>query len=256
MHNLGLFFYSLMGSWLVWAGGILRVIPFFESLVEPYLRKIPRVSRFLDARGASLKRDLKIIALICLFVGCYRAWVFEHKNAEAAMYGPGGKSEAWGAYNTCDKERAVKTVLADSFSSQISQQIGQINSQQDTFNRCILALGQKNVAEPLKFDVLTWKLNVLHSENGEQERLWAVIVIANKTVSPVRGTFSCDAEFKSLSSTLLSHGNSLRADYEQKTSKSVHVEYLYPPLSPQNPLVFSAYTPEGKEFSSCSFKSD
>src|SRR5882762_4898853 len=142
MGSLGLFLHSLLGSWMAWIGGILRMIPLFENLIEPYLRKSPRVKGFLDTHAARLKRDLKTIAVVCLFIGCYRAWVFEHRNAEAAMYGPGGKSEVWGAYNTCDREKAVKTVLADTYSSQIAQQRVQLDNEQGTFNRCILAMGQ------------------------------------------------------------------------------------------------------------------
>src|SRR6266851_173698 len=143
VENFFLFLRSLWGSWMVWAGGILRLIPFLEDLFEPWLRKThPKIDAWFIERGATLKKDLKLIAVICLFIGCYRAWVFEHKNAETGMYGKDGKSEAWARVNECDKERAVKATLVDSYVHQIAAQQGNLDREQDTFNSCIITLQQ------------------------------------------------------------------------------------------------------------------
>src|SRR6266403_2845191 len=121
VEGVFLFLRGLWGSWIAWAGGILRMIPFLEDLIEPWLRRnFPRIEAWFLSRGVALKRDLKLIGAICLFIGCYRAWVFEHKNAETAMYGKDGKSEVWAKYNECDKERAIDDTLAKSCSSNLS----------------------------------------------------------------------------------------------------------------------------------------
>jgi hypothetical protein len=116
-----------------------------EDMIERWLsRTFPKVDAWFISRGAALKKNLKLVAVICLFVGCYTVWVFEHRNAEAAMYGRDGKSEAWPKYNECDKERAVKATLSDSCASNLSYQQSRNDSQQDLFNRCMLALGISN----------------------------------------------------------------------------------------------------------------
>jgi hypothetical protein len=253
-----LFFRDLWASWIAWVGGILRMIPFVEDLFEPWLRrKFPRIDVWFVAHGVALKKNLKLIGVICLFIGCYRAWVFEHRNAETAMYGPNGKSEAWSKYNACDRSLAVKTALADTYSSQIAEQRGRLDSEQDTFNRCILSMGQKNTPEPLKIDVMRWKIPVTYTfANAGKVQFWTLVALTNRPINATRGTLTCDAPFQSLRSALLTHGNSLQSDYEQISPNSVHVEFLYPPWSAQNPLVFSVDTPEGKDINSCSFKLD
>jgi hypothetical protein len=237
------------------------MIPFIEDLLEPWLRrKSTKIDAWFASHGAGLKKNLKLIGAICLFIGCYRAWVFEHNNAQTAMYGMDGmdgKAEAWPKYNTCDKERAVKSVLTDTYSSQIAQQRTQLDSEQDTFNRCILAMGQKNTPEPLKIEVMRWKIPETYTyANVGKIQFWTLVVVTNKVFSATRGTLECDSPFSAITSTLLTHGNALRADYERINPHAIHIEFLYPPWSSQNPLVFAAYAPEGKDINSCSFKLD
>jgi hypothetical protein len=257
MSSLFLFLQSLFGSWMAWAGGIIRLIPFMENLIEPTLRRIGWIDRFLTKHGSGLKKNLKFIAAVCLFIGCYRAWVFEHKNAETAMYGKEGKSEAWSKYNQCDKERTIKSILADTYSSQISDQRSRLDGEQETFNRCILALSGKYAPEPMRIEVMRWQIPVTYTyQNVGKVQFWILVGVTNKVINAARGTLKCDAPFTSITSNLLTHGNSMRMDYGQVDERSVHVEFAYPPWSSQNPLVFAAYTPEGKNISSCSFKLD
>jgi hypothetical protein len=257
MGGLFLFLHDLFASWMAWIGGILRMIPIIEATIEPKLQKFPRVNRFLETRWPEWKKNLKTLALLCLFVGCYRAWSFEHKNAETAMYGPEGKAEAWSKYNACNQNLAVKSALADAYSVQIGQQRGSLDKQQDTFNGCILAMGLKNSPEPLKIDVMLWKIPAVYTfPNIGQAQFWTLVLITNKVQNTTRGTLHCDVPFTALRSTILTHGNAMRSDYEQTKPDAVHVEFLYPPWSAQNPLVFSVVTKPDKEISSCAFKLD
>jgi hypothetical protein len=61
---------------MVWVGGILRVIPFLEHFIERKLQgRYPRVAAFLAGKSDDLKKNLTLIAVLCLFIGCYRTWV-------------------------------------------------------------------------------------------------------------------------------------------------------------------------------------
>jgi len=252
-----LFLHSLFASWMVWAGGMLRLIPFLETALERWLRKRhAKIDAWFIAHGETLKKDLKLIGIVCLLIGCYRAWVFEHNNAQAAMYGKDGKSEAWAKYNECDKERAVDDTLAKSCSSSLTYQQSRNDGQQDLFNRCILALGLKVSPGPTNIDVHRWKFPATYTYPSEgRVQFWVLVAIANKPI-PAKGNLKCDIPFKALTSALLTHGNSLQADYEQTDSKTVHVDYVHPLWSPDNPLVFDVYTPVGQEINSCSFVLD
>jgi hypothetical protein len=233
------------------------MIPFLEDMIEPWLRKkYPKVDAWFVASGEALKKNLKLIALICLFVGCYRAWVFEHRNAQTAMYGKDGKSEAWAKYNECDKQRAVDDTLTKSCSSNLTYQQSRNDGQQDLFNRCMLALGLKAAPEPRKIDVYRWKFPATYTyPNQGQVQFWVLVAVADRATT-AKGNLKCDAPFKALTSSLLTHGNAMRADYEQTDSKTLHVEFAYPPWSATNPLVFDVFTPAGQEINSCSFELD
>jgi hypothetical protein len=249
-----LFLHSLFGSWMVWAGGILRLIPFIESLIEPWLRKThPKVDAWFIAQGNALKRNLGAIALICLFIGCYRAWVFEHNNAETAMYGKGGKSEAWAEYNECDKERAVKTVLADTYSGTLTSQQTQIFQQQDTFNRCILALGQSSQPAALKVRFRRWAISQISrpDTDGAAMKLWILLAFPNKTVFPLKGTVSCKTPIHLVETTIITDGSALRSDSAALNDRTIRFNYVHPPWNQESPLALAIMAREDAPPDNC-----
>ena len=72
-QTLALFLRDLFASWIALVGVIMRLIPFAESLVvplfTPLLRKFPKAENYLKTHAEALKKNLKVIALVCLFVG-------------------------------------------------------------------------------------------------------------------------------------------------------------------------------------------
>jgi hypothetical protein len=196
MSNLILFLGAISASWMVWAGGILRMIPFFEDMVEPQLRKkYPRIDAWFLAYGNPLKKNLKLIAMVCLFIGCYRAWVFEHKNAQAAMYGKDGKSEAWAKYNECDKERAVNDSLAKSCGASLSYQQSRNDGQQDLFNRCMVALTQSVIPEKAKIVTRGFIFKSINNAAYPSDRTAALVATTTRDYMSFKGYLSCATPF-------------------------------------------------------------
>jgi hypothetical protein len=258
MGSFFLFLHSLFASWMVWAGGIFRVIPFVETLIEPWLRKKhPTIDAWFERHGG-LKRDLKRIALICVLIGCYRAWVFEHNNAQAAMYGKDGKSEVWAKYNECDKEKAVNEVLEKSCSANLGYQQSRNDGQQDLFNRCLLALGLRNKPEPIVVKISDAAFNASlgkDEKSGKDVQAWVIVASVNRDVTPLKGTFRCAKDFV-IRQGRLSAPNNLE-DSQVFTSHRLEdggyrIESVDPAVwRPDNPLLFielSAERPTGCKF--------
>ena len=250
MPHIFLFLQAVFAHWVGLLGIALTLAPLVPQRFEQWIeRKIVKTQFSF--------KHLWIVGAFLLVIAFYQGWNDEHNNAEEAMYGKDGKSEAWSKYNECDKERAVKTALADTYSQSVVNQQNLLNGQQDTFNRCVLSLAKEAAPESLQVDVMRWQIDeTYHFANVGEVEFWVLVAIPNKIVSPLRGTVKCDAPFVAARSTLLTHGNAIRADYEQVTPQSAHIEFLYPPWSDKNPLVFFVYTTKGKAINSCSFVRD
>ena len=194
------------------------------------------------------------VGVLCLIVAFDQAWQDEHNNVKVLI---AEKSALW-------QER-------DFWKDQSYQKDASLRARDELLGRnySVLADTQSSLATlsnrlldvakpaPLKIDVMRWQIPATYTyANMGKVQFWVVVLIANKTVSPTRGTITCDAPFGALTSTILSHTSTMRSDYEQTSPKSVHVECMYPPWSAQNPLVFAVYTPEGKDINTCSFKLD
>lgn len=258
VENFFLFLGSLWGSWMVWVGGILRMIPFVEHLIEPWLRKKhPSVDAWFVARGEALKKNLKVIALTCLFIGCYRAWVFEHNNAQAVMYGKDGKSEAWSKYNECDRERFGKTILSDQLGTQVAALQTQIGAQQDTFNKCILAVGLRNSPQPL---VATMRFTFFQNVGGTnqlgkkvQARL--VIVRVNQLRQSAAGELRCHNPVHLVEAELATNASLLQISQasRQIDDRTIRVEIGGQVWGPDDDLVLLV-TADNISNDNCTFK--
>jgi hypothetical protein len=249
LENFFLFLRSLWGSWMVWAGGILRVIPFFEGSVEPWLRgKHPKVDAWFIERGAALKKNLKLIALSCLLIGCYRAWVFEHNNAQTAMYGRDGKSEAWARFNQCDKERAVKTTLADSCNTNLTYQQSRNDGQQDLFNKCLLSLGLKNKPEPLKIDA-KWAWTPL-KDGGKH--IAVILATTNQRIA-INAHITCDRQFQYLGVGFAGAQVMMVGPAGNTNDREADLQVISPAWSQSSPLAVTVFTTD-EEMHSCEIR--
>jgi hypothetical protein len=199
------------------------------------------------------KRAFVVILGIGLLWSVFAAWRDENHNTEVVI---NEKSDAWSKFGTCDKERFGKAILADQLSAQVTSLQTQLGGQQDTFNRCILALGLRNAPEPLTFDVQAWKFPETYTYvNVGKVQFWVMVVTANKSVSPLKGTLTCDAPFTHIANILTSHGGSLRApSLGQINDRSVSIEYAYPPLTERTPLLVGAFTKPDEVINRCTFK--
>jgi len=108
-----------------------------------------------------------------------------------------------------------------------------------------------------KLDVQRWKIPETYTyANVGRVQFWTLVILSNRVISPAKGTIKCDGDFHIIETTLLTHGSTLRAGYDTLSPRSVHVDFAYPPLSAENPLVFFLYTKEGAEINECLFAPD
>jgi hypothetical protein len=212
---LSLFIAALVSHWLFSFGGVVLVI---IAVIERLRKKDTEAWVFWGA------------ALVCLFIACYGAWVDEHNNAQAAMYGDRGKAEAWSMYNQCDKDRAVNDALAKSYQNRN-------NSEQDLFDKCILSLGNANKPERLQFKA-QWVLPSL--QNVETKRYLAVIVGATNKQTSVNVYVRCDKDFQYLDAKIAGINSLMNRGSKSVTETEAIVDADIGTWSPDHPLVIFA----------------
>ena len=209
---VSLFIGALVNHWLFSFGGVVLVI---IAVIERLRNKDTEAWVFWGA------------ALVCLIVACYGAWVDEHNNAQAAMYGDLGKAEAWSKYNQCDKDRAVNDALAKSYQSRN-------NAEQDLFDKCILSLGNANKPQPLRLKA-EWVLPSL--QNVETKRYLAVIVAATNKQTAVNVYVRCDKDFQYLDAKIAGINSLMNRGSRSVTEKEAFVDADIGMWSPSHPLV-------------------
>ena len=124
------------------------------------------------------------IGCLCLLVAFDQAWRDEHRNVEAVTQ---SKADAWGQFNTCDKERAVNNVLVGTYESQIAQQRVSLDHQQDVFNRCVLTLQQVSIPERQRTHITQIQPITEGNVNGKILKVWFLLVFTNRPATPARG---------------------------------------------------------------------
>jgi hypothetical protein len=228
------------------------MIPFLEDMIEPWLRReYPRVDAWFITRGEPLKKNLKLIAVICLFIGCYRAWVFEHKNAETAMYGKDGKSEARAKYNACDKERAVKMALADTYSATLT-------TQQATMNSCMSTIGQLEKPEALKILPFLLRRTVKNASPdvsgyaSDAKYVAQFLLLTNKTITPIRMIVTCDRGITSAGGAILGTASTSGGGSGKLSENSYLFVLTSPAWGPTAPLVMVVFSNDA-QLGACSF---
>jgi hypothetical protein len=133
------------------------------------------------------------ILLAFLFFACLQAIRDEHNNTEQAINGPDGKVTAWAKYNQCDKERFGKATLADQLQGQVAAQQSELGGQQDTFNKCLLALGLQNKPAPAR---ITTRWVLLGTKaHGASRDFGVAVALTDKAIPSVNGVLSCKKPF-------------------------------------------------------------
>lgn len=192
---------------------------------------------------------------IGLGVSCFQAWHDEHHNATILI---DQKADVWSKFNVCDKERAVKGALADTYAGQMVVDRTRLDSQQDTFNRCILTLGQATVQERRRIDVKTLDVLNFNGSGGRTLTAWAVLAATNKIITPSSGILTCAEKFELQSFTILDTKITLKTSFHQSQINERQVRFLLgsPPWTPTSPLIFMLTTQEMGGLGDCSINLD
>jgi hypothetical protein len=193
------------------------------------------------ARGKKIETwAFSVVGTLCLVVAFDQAWQDEHRNSQIVQ---------------AEKEIAVKD---DNFwKAQSYDKDSALRSRDQLLNENygVLATTQSSLAQlsnrlldiagpvPRKIDVMRWEIPVTYTfANVGKVKFWVLVVTTNKTISPIRGDLGCDNDFSVITENVLTHTNVLRADYTVLSPRAVHIEFAYPPVSAEHPLVFFATT--------------
>jgi hypothetical protein len=176
-------------------------------------------------------RAFFIIGVICLVIAFDQAWQDEHRNSEiltAEKSVLSSESSFWKgqSYSKDEALRSRDQLLGQNYAVLAANQL----SLSELSNRLLDITGPA----PRKIDVMAWKIPITYT-------------FAN---------LSCDADVTIITENVLTHASSLRADYDVISPREVHIEFLYPPVSAENPLMFFASTKEGVDIHTCTFKLD
>jgi hypothetical protein len=194
------------------------------------------------------------VGLLCLIVAFDQAWQDEHRNASSLVEEKSRliqERDFWKSqsYDKDSSLRARDEMLSKNYGVLAATQASLANLS----NRLLDAAGPV----PRKVDVMRWQIPITYTfANTGKVRFSVLEVITNKAISPVRGDLSCDKDFTVVTKNVLTHGSSMQMDYTVLSPKSVHVEFSYPPVSAEHPLVFFVYNREGSDINECSFELD
>ncbi len=239
MHNHFVFILHVLAHWVAtMSGSISLAIALYQAF----------------KKRAIESRTYFVIAGLFFFVSCDWVWQDEHHNVETLIV---EKRNLWQerdfwkdqSYQKDSSLRAKDELLGKNTNALIQTQ----SSLAALSNRILDVAGPT----PRKLDVHRWKIPETYTyANVGRVQFWSLVVTSNRAISPAKGTIKCDGDFRIVETTLLFHGSTLRAGYDTLSPKSVHVDFAYPPLSADNPLVFFVFTKEGTEINECSFAPD
>lgn len=137
------------------------------------------------------------VALLCLFIACYGAWVDEHQNTQTVI---AEKAQAVGDLGGCKGEFKSTNAQNGLLQSQIvSQQTTLtkmqqgVNSQQGTFNLCVTTLAKANAPVPMSATLLKIEDE---KPNPATKHTIRMVLLTNKEVTPVKIMLWCDGTIK------------------------------------------------------------
>lgn len=238
MYNHFLFVWNVAAHWVA---SMSSIVSFTLGIVELVRNK--KVESWI----------FFAVAALFLIMAFDQSWQDEHKNSGMLK---SEKADAVSAKNFWENQSYQKDASLRVRDELLAKNYGVLSETQSSLTELSNKLVDVVKPEPFKVEVMRWQLPVILNTQSNPTQIWVLILIGNKTIDDTRGTLTCDKPFTGVTSQILTHGNSLRADWDQKTPTSVHVEYLYPPWSKNNPLVFAAATPKDRDIESCSFKLD
>jgi len=232
-----LFLHSLFTQILTYVGGALTMTPYAEKWLEEPWKKRKRIQTFLRHHV----KDLKWIGIFCVLIAVFQAWSVQFDETQTALYGKDGKSEAWGKYNACSTSLSVKGALLEQANAQILTQGTQLSGQQDTFNKCILALGLRPTPPPLKMTAKWVGTGIRGEENGASFYIVVIVSETNQLVSNVNLDLKCNHPFAFRFATIPTDSVWTSSSGQGNDDRSARI-ILNTPWFPGTPLVVSAMT--------------
>jgi hypothetical protein len=178
-------------------------------------------------------RTFWVIGSVCLVIAFNQAWRDEHHNSQLLI---DQKAEAWSKYNSCDKQLAVASSLNTTYYGQIADQRTRLDGQQDTFNRCILAIGVK-AQEPPRLTTF-WAITNIKAQkpDGSMSALVAVVSETNRRFPSVDVDVKCNVPFSFNYADLPGGDLFVMQSNHQTSPNTVHVS-INSAWSPGIPLV-------------------
>lgn len=204
-------------------------------------------------------KHLWIVGTIFLLIAFYQGWNDEHKNAKDAMYGKDGKAEAWSKFNGCDKERAVKSALADTYSGTIANQQMLLNGQQATFNTMQGTFNACVTGNINKLKAATQKTLILAAGVRVDPKLgshWLNMIVMTNQITLVDFRLHCDVEIGNVTAGIINTSVMLSGRGGGRVSPhDWDISIGAPAMSPINPLEIVMYY-NGETSGTCTVRSN
>jgi hypothetical protein len=197
-----------------------------------------RVKTMLGEDAFVLSVLLLLVFTYHLYRAPYDLWHDQTDATHEAVYGADGRAAAWQQYTRCDKERAVDKALVERYSENLATQQTLLNTQQGTFDRCVLYLSQQNAPEPLKLTLLN--MGNLKPDTKRGAHSISFLVLTNRTMTPFRGDFVCDHAIDYLDVSVVGSGAMIGGSGRLEFNL-FRIEIQAPAFSPVSPLMVTLY---------------
>ena len=238
---LYLFLWDLFHQILFYLGGIVALL---DMLLVKWL-------------DTSIERRLFTgIALACLFIACFQAWIDEHHNSEELIQEKAqiATQEEFWKNQSYTKDDALR--LRDSLLAQNVTTLGQTQQSMNDLSKKILDVTKP---EPLR---MTVEQIVKPADPRAGYQLQQFIIFSNK-VTPAKGDFSCGIPLTDVHAFVVGKANTFVGGTPSAGGFTVigggtivRVDILTPIMTPTSPLVVSFLIPSGITINSCYFKSE
>ncbi|MBZ5489597.1 MAG: hypothetical protein LAO76_01535 [Acidobacteriia bacterium] len=238
---------AFIDHWATWVTGT-GVVGLFLWAANYYER----------IKGTPMKLRTNILILFCTFwfFATFAAWHDADHNLDVAKTKDAQDTREWDVCKGDLKAEIGRAELLDgqlhsaqnNFSSQLRTLSGQqqtMDSQQVAMNSCVVALGKANTPEPAKTTFLMFRADRnLPQQPGKH--INTVVLMSNRTISPVRGIFACEGEIKEIDPVISAgpSGIQMGTGGPIQQGHMSEVSISSPAWTPMNPLVITVFYDE------------
>ena len=210
---------------------------------------------FLEVGDRLKKWEIKprifaVILGVGLFWSVFAAWRDEHHNTATVI---DEKAKAVGDLGTCSGDLKTETEKSKLLERQNLQQQITTNSQQDSLNRCIVALGSAIRPERLRTEA--WYVGtVVEKRNPQHLYMGTWVGMTNKIVTPIRLLVTCEGNVADVGGWVLGTGGMMSGGWGGRFSpKKYGMGITSPSWTPANPLLVTVYADQ-RDLGTCKFE--